>query len=349
MATSDDRHQPPDPPLPNMDRSSLETESSSPDTDIAGPCAAALASLAPAQVRFLRRLPKAELHAHLNGCIPVRVLQRMASTRFGYCPDSSLVLRSDDEGEGEAMSDTVRASLAKLQAGVVLNEIHEFFDLFPAIYALTSTPGSLAEATRAVLSLFLDPDGGSDSENINDGEPQPQAAYLELRSTPRATPHMTRGQYVETVLDEIERYPAARAALIVSLDRRMPADVAAEVVQCAVDARRRGRRVVGVDLCGDPLAGDMQEFGTYFEEARRAGLGVTMHVAEVRFVSLSRCECASTIHLLVRLADNEEFSRRDRPPPLVPPRPPGARHLPRRADTRGRLCAADADRDMPDE
>lgn len=64
---------------------------------------------------------------------------------------------------------------------------------------------------------------------------------------------MSRRVYLETVLDEVESYAPESAALIVSLDRRMSQEVAEEVVELAAKLREEGRRVVGVDLCGDPL------------------------------------------------------------------------------------------------
>jgi adenosine deaminase len=139
----------------------------------------------------------------------------------------------------KAASDVVQAGITKLQNGVVLDEIYDFFNLFPAIYALTSSPDTLRRATRAVMAQFLD-------------GPFPQCEYLELRSTPRETAGMSRVDYVRTVLDEVERYPQSRAALIVSLDRRMGSDVLRECVGIACALREGGRRVVGVDLCGDP-------------------------------------------------------------------------------------------------
>ena len=196
---------------------------------IAGYAAAALASLTPEQVRFIWSLPKAELHAHLNGCIPISLLQQFASSQnvSGVTPE-------------------VLAGIERLQKGIELKELNDFFGLFPAIYALTASPETLAQAARAVLSQFLDPDA-----TAPDG--QSQAAYLEMRTTPRESAHMTRRTYLETVLAEVERYPKDRAALIVSMDRRMNAQVAEEVVTLAIDLRNEGRRVVGVDLCGDPL------------------------------------------------------------------------------------------------
>ena len=200
-----------------------------------GPAAEALASLSPAQLEFLKKVPKPELHAHLNGSIPFHLLQQLAHER---------TTSTTAGGKAVALPENVRAGLEKLQAGVVLDELHDFFDLFPAIYALTSNPATLARAARGVLEHFL--------ESKEPGG-HPEAAYIELRSIPRETPEMTRRKYIETVLDEVERYPPERAAYIVALDRKMEPRFAAECVRHAVELKNAGRRVVGVDLCGDPL------------------------------------------------------------------------------------------------
>lgn len=200
-----------------------------------GPVAEALASLTPVQLEFLKKVPKPELHAHLNGSIPFHLLQQLAHERTAS-PTA--------DGQTAVLPENIRTGLEKLQAGVVLDELHDFFDLFPAIYTLTSNPATLARAARGVLEHFLEP---------KDPDSHPEAAYIELRSIPRETPEMTRRQYIETVLDEVERYPPERAAYIVALDRKMEPRFAAECVRHAVMFKKAGRRVVGVDLCGDPL------------------------------------------------------------------------------------------------
>ncbi len=229
---------------------------------IFGPAADALNSLTPAQIDFLERLPKAELHAHLNGSIPLSLLQELATEHLS--------------APGAQEDPTIRAALEALRAGPALAEIHDFFHLFPAIYALTSTPRALTRAADAVLATFLE------------GE-RPQCAYLELRTTPRATPAMNRAAYLATVLDSLERYPHTQAGLIVSIDRRMGTEVIEECVTLACTLREQGRRVVGVDLCGDPLAGDMALLGPHLARAQAAGLGVTLHIAEVRTPFSPRC------------------------------------------------------------
>src|ERR1700722_7675191 len=199
---------------------------------ISGFAAEALRSLTPSQISFLQKLPKAELHAHLNGSIPISLLRELAREYILSHP-------SDDSSDG------TRACLEKLQdegSMIELNEIQDFFGLFPAIYALTSTATSLARATRGVLSEFLD---GED----------PECAYLELRTTPREIRGggMSRYEYVCVVLEEVERYPVGKAGLIVSLDRRMEESVVGECVEIVKRLKGEGRRIVGVDLCGDPM------------------------------------------------------------------------------------------------
>ena len=222
---------------------------------IAGPAAAALDSLTPSQICFLRSLPKAELHAHLNGSIPISVLQELGS-------------EYDSTDSPSVDNESVKASISKLRDGPSLETISDFFTLFPAIYALTSTPGSLRRATRAVLSTFLDGD-------------MPQCNYLELRTTPRQTGAMDRNQYLRVVLEELERYDQSRVGLIISLDRRMSDDVLSECVRLACALKAEGKRVVGMDLCGDPTVGDIDMIAPYFAQVKEIGLGVTLHIAEV--------------------------------------------------------------------
>lgn len=186
-----------------------------------GPSGRALASLTPEQLAFLQGLPKAELHAHLNGCIPLACLQTLACDVISGDTNNSLAAE-------------IRESLSMLSSGVNLDEISDFFNLFPAIYAITSTPAALRTATVAVLDSFL--------ARSADGQP-PDCSYLELRTTPRATPHMTRREYLLAVLAEVSL--REQAALIVSTDRRMDVETASECVELAIDLRNGGYPVVG--------------------------------------------------------------------------------------------------------
>lgn len=185
-------------------------------SEIAGLAAIALASLTEDEVLFLQNLPKAELHAHLNGSIPLSVLRHLANEYTARL------------GADVLTSEVVQHGLNALQ-NIELSEIADFFNLFPAIYALTSDTVSLKKATRAVLEEFLE------------GE-HPNCAYLELRSTPRqVVGGMTRTEYVDAVLDEVERYKKDQAALILSLDRRMDSEAMREIVGIAILKKNQGR------------------------------------------------------------------------------------------------------------
>jgi adenosine deaminase len=107
-------------------------------------------------------------------------------------------------------------------------------------------------------------------------------SYLELRTTPRQVPGgMTKDEYVSTVLDCIDEFGTQDMPtyLILSVDRRNTPEQALEAVDLAVKYKHRG--VVGVDLCGNPMKGDVATFRPAFARAREAGLKITLHFAEV--------------------------------------------------------------------
>jgi len=303
-------------------------------SDITGPGSMALSSLSPGQITFIRSLPKAELHAHLNGCIPLAILQDLASS---YNP-SALELTISNAA--------VQAGLEKLKTAVALDEIDDFFKLFPAIYALISTPDALARATVGVLDAFFLPkkDGSG-----------PECTYLELRTTPRETLYMTREVYLCTVLATIEQYlqtlsplsepighnsPRRRISVIVSLDRRMNKEVMDEIVSTVLRLKREGLGIVGIDLCGDPRAGNVSDWEDVFAKVREVGLGITLHIAEVLqflfwFILLS-IDAHPWLNFWANPVDVRQFVRGDAASAFLQTRPTGSRDVSRRGGKTGR-------------
>ncbi|QDS77107.1 hypothetical protein FKW77_000849 [Venturia effusa] len=109
--------------------------------------------------------------------------------------------------------------------------------------------------------------------------------YLELRTTPRSIPqhNITKLKYVEAILGCIHGYEQIpqhrlRTRLILSVDRRDTLEQANEVVELAKSLRHRG--VCAVDLCGDPARVPIHHLAPAFENARKAGLRITLHFAE---------------------------------------------------------------------
>ena len=115
---------------------------------------------------FCRRLPKVELHAHLNGSLSMNTLQKL------YKMQGSDVTVCD-----QAFMNTDFSSLS------------ECFKIFDIAHALTITPEAVFVATCDVIKEFHE-------DNI---------IYLELRSTPRAVKDsMTKTEYLEAIIKAFE-------------------------------------------------------------------------------------------------------------------------------------------------
>ncbi|KAJ3891929.1 hypothetical protein GG344DRAFT_88017 [Lentinula edodes] len=254
---------------------------------ISGPALAALSSLTASDILWIKSLPKAELHAHLNGCVPIEVLYEIAGLSLNYITSEPPTGAGTETSNNSVPTHTEILSGLETLSNFALDDIHEFFGAFRTVYALISTRETLGAATRAVLQGFLDAPNKRNGNTIGGLEggltpdDYPECTYLELRTTPRRTPTLSPREYLETVLDEVEKYPRDRAALIVSLDRRMGGRITIEdTIDLATLLKNSGRRVVGVDLCGDPLAGDMSLLEPFIAKAKSAGLRVTLHIAE---------------------------------------------------------------------
>ncbi|KAI8911991.1 hypothetical protein DFJ77DRAFT_512012 [Powellomyces hirtus] len=207
-------------------------------------------------LEFCHRLPKLELHAHVNGSIPPEALRQLAEKRMSETVD-----------KGEA----AKGALSVLDAIAWKSEfdIKDFFPLFKHIYGLTNDPESLTFVMHSVITDFE-----------NDG-----VRYIELRSTPRDDPStgLTKDSYIQSLLSAISTSPAKNISvkLIVSIDRRHTPEVAQHIVDLAIKYRDQG--VVGIDLCGDPYAGDFDAGPKdAIVRAKAAGLKVTLHLAEIQ-------------------------------------------------------------------
>ncbi|KAL6720012.1 hypothetical protein ACLMJK_001933 [Lecanora helva] len=203
----------------------------------------------PVNIDYTRSLPKIELHAHLTGSITPQVLH-------------SIWQQLKEDGSDISLDDP----LERLSKERPWN-IQTFFPLFSSyIYALISTREAIISSTNSVLYDFW-----------ADG-----VIYLELRTTPRSSDSVSKQEHVAAILDCIESFEhkaSMSTYLILSIDRRNTLKQAQKVVELALKFRNRG--VVGIDLCGDPSKGDVSIFAPAFIEAKKAGLKVTLHFAEV--------------------------------------------------------------------
>ncbi|KAH0284213.1 Metallo-dependent hydrolase, partial [Aureobasidium sp. EXF-3399] len=215
---------------------------------------------------FTKALPKVELHAHLTGSISKQCLH-----------DIWLAKISADAGL--ALEDPLIAIPSVKDGGIDVVSFFPIFDRY--IYALVCDEESIRHATASVLQDFAD-----------DG-----VCYVELRTTPRviATAGINKEGYVSIVLDAMDDFAASQqnrldadatgkekklhVKLILSIDRKNTLQEAMEVV--ALAAKYRDQGIVGIDLCGNPTRKPISHLSPAFAEAKRLGLGITVHFAEM--------------------------------------------------------------------
>jgi adenosine deaminase len=200
----------------------------------------------------------AELHTHLGGSVASDILWSLAHEQGialpvkDYWDFDRLVTVSDPRG---------------VQGLDALDQIYHWTEL------IQSSPLAVERSVHGAIG------GAYRSQGIT---------TLELRFNP-----MKRNRGGERDLDHIIlaavrgldlaglQYPQVRAGLILMMDRTFSAELNAIVVEKAIRWSDRG--VVGVDVAGPRVDGaryDYTQLQPMVEEARAAGLGITIHVGE---------------------------------------------------------------------
>src|SRR6476646_6380018 len=200
----------------------------------------------------------AELHTHLGGSVASDILwslaheQGIALPTRDYWEFDRLVTVSDPRGVPDLDS---------------LDQIYHLAEL------IQSSPLAVERSVHAAIG------GAYRSQRIT---------TLELRFNP-----MKRNRGGERDLDHIIlaairgldiaslEYPQVRAGLILMMDRTFTLDQNMIIVEKAIRWAPRG--IVGVDIAGPRPGGERYDYAQVqpmVEEARAAGLGVTIHVGE---------------------------------------------------------------------
>ena len=224
-----------------------------------------MTSRGPSLHDFCRSMPKVELHAHLNGSISPSTIQKLLLRHGG-----SGGLQND----ATAVPEVWKSTIAKGEK----RTLEDCFAMFKMIHTLVNDEEAVETVAHDVVTEFAE-----------DG-----VVYLELRSTPRANPatNMTKKSYVEAVLRGIHKAlselttTAIYVALLLSIDRRHSVSEAQETVELASQYTspvwpESTVRVVGIDLSGDPTAGDVESLLPVLKSAKERGLKLSLHIAEV--------------------------------------------------------------------
>lgn len=110
--------------------------------------------------------------------------------------------------------------------------------------------------------------------------------YLELRSTLRQEPNMTKREYIKAMINGVEECESKnlkiKVKLIISINRKESLESAEENVDLALEfARLYPNIIVGIDVSGDPLQKKFTDFVKMLEKARKEGFKFTIHCGEV--------------------------------------------------------------------
>ncbi|XP_047208895.1 adenosine deaminase-like protein [Girardinichthys multiradiatus] len=199
---------------------------------------------------FYKKLPKVELHAHLNGSVSAQTMEKLIQRK----PHLNIERNMTAIGKGQRRT------------------LDECFEVFKLIHKLVDTEEDIHMVATDVIKEFA-------VDNVK---------YLELRSTPREEKGtgLTKKSYVEAVIKAIQqcKYDGVDidVRFLVAIDRRYGTEVAMETVKLAEEFMlSSGGLVLGIDLSGDPKVGHGRCLLPALERARNCGLKLSLHMSEV--------------------------------------------------------------------
>ncbi|KAL1383942.1 hypothetical protein pipiens_013113 [Culex pipiens pipiens] len=203
-------------------------------------------------MNYFQMIPKIELHAHLNGSLSNQTLAELRNLKYGSYGNQP---GSDD-------------SFYRITSKTNLT-LQECFQKFKYAHDLTDQPDTLAFATRKVIQEFAE-------DNV---------VYLELRTTPKATAHMTKREYLTTVLETIRKsqteFQKITVKLLPSIDRSKGVKEAEENVDLVLDlAKSYPDLIKGMDLSGAPFGTKFSDYRELLRKAQSAGLKMALHCGE---------------------------------------------------------------------
>lgn len=206
----------------------------------------------PALRAALAALPKIDLHRHLEGAIRLETLLDVAREYHIDLPAQTL----------EGLRGYVQVTAADA------NDAAHFLKKFGVLRRFFCSEAVIRRVAReAVIDAALD--------NVR---------YLELRFTPRALSRLMNFTYYQVVswvcegVAEAQRDYPIRVGLTVSINRHELVGDGERQMHAAIDHRHAG--VTGFDLCGHEEGHPAQPFFDIFRQARKAGLGITIHAGE---------------------------------------------------------------------
>ncbi|MBI2265935.1 MAG: adenosine deaminase [Armatimonadetes bacterium] len=203
---------------------------------------------------LLRRMPKVELHRHLEGAFRPEWLLEIAQENGIPLPASNT----------ESLRPYVQVTAQD-------RSLLDFLGKFSVIGQVFTSPLVIERLTFKVIEEAA-------RENIH---------YIELRFDPcymslcRGIPMPLVAEAILSGRDRAKgRYPKTQVRFIVILQRQLGTVMGEKALQIALAYQDQG--FVGVDLAGDEVNVPPEPFAGLFSRAERAGFGITLHAGEAR-------------------------------------------------------------------
>ncbi len=198
---------------------------------------------------YIARLPKVELHLHLEGAARPETLLELSATKTG-------LRQKAQEWIAARRSNHFRYA-----------NFRDFLEAFKLVSLLIETPGDYALVTTRLIEWLA-------NQNVR---------YAEI--TFAAGVVLWKKQSVDAIFEAVadaakkaEPHTGVRVRWIFDAIRHFGVDHAREVLQAA--ARLRSRGVMGLGIGGDEARGHAKLFGDVFREARDLGLHCLAHAGE---------------------------------------------------------------------
>ena len=215
---------------------------------------------------FVERMPKLELHAHLNGCIRPSTLLELSQGNVDF-PESRTL-----EGCFQ-LFDVLKTCVNSLSIvrRLTWEALQDFADQNVAYVELRSTPKKFSNENhcrsnkRQYIQTILDVMAEFEQKELKEHE-----------------------QNQEHRLPLIPRY-------IVSVDRSGTLQDALEHVQLAIDFRKTNKYIVGVELSGNPTKNYFHSLEPAFLLARQSALPISLHCGEIPCQQTSSNEKSETL------------------------------------------------------
>jgi adenosine deaminase len=198
---------------------------------------------------FIERLPKVELHLHLEGSVRPHTLRELARAK-------------------ERDTESVESWIAqRTESGFRYRDFQDFIEAFKAVALLLGTPADYALATTRLVEWLKE-------QNVRYAEVIFAAGVVLWKQ--QSLPAIFEAAAAAAA--EAEARCGVRVRWIFDATRQFGAEHARQVLEFA--ARYRPMGVVAIGIGGDERRGAAELFADVYRAARDAGLHTTAHAGE---------------------------------------------------------------------